>query len=126
MVTFTLIVVLCVAFHHRLGPQIEFCYPPFPGTNSSVDSVDLPAEWSFLPFMCLPDGAHSSQEEFIYFHLPPSEILGFDRTIFGLSCFRQIDAKELLTKNADVSLCRKLQFLYSNGYHYKIKSYHNL
>ena len=45
--------------------------------------------------MCLPDGAHASEEEFIYFHLPP--VPGWTQypqaTLFGLACFRQIDAK---------------------------------
>lgn len=66
--------VLLVAFHHRNGPQVEYCYPPIPSNthNSSVIiprdpslAVVLPDEWSFLPFMCLPDGAHASEEEFI-------------------------------------------------------------
>jgi hypothetical protein len=43
--------------------------------------------------MCLPDGAHSSSEEFIYFHLPPiPNAESFSGTTFGLACFRQIDA----------------------------------
>ncbi|KAJ3330060.1 hypothetical protein HDU76_006490, partial [Blyttiomyces sp. JEL0837] len=59
--------VLCVAFHHRNGPQVEYCTPQFPDmipagdrveADGSRPAVDLPDEWSFLPFLCLPDGAH--------------------------------------------------------------------
>ncbi|KAJ3008903.1 UNVERIFIED_CONTAM: late secretory pathway protein avl9 [Siphonaria sp. JEL0065] len=72
--------VLCVTFHHRNGPQVEYVTPPFPGREPLGDSfesdgsrtaIGLPDEWSFFPFLCLPDGAHASEEEFIYFHLPP-------------------------------------------------------
>lgn len=54
--------------------------------------------------MCLPDGAHSSTEEFIYFHLPPvPQLEEYSGTTFGLACFRQIDATTLLNKTADVT-----------------------
>ncbi|KAH6581903.1 hypothetical protein BASA61_008791 [Batrachochytrium salamandrivorans] len=106
--------VLCVAFHHRNGPMVEYAHPPFPSLAHSrriTDSTDtkmaveLPDEWSFMPFMCLPDGAHASTEEFIYFHLPPvpSWTKYPQSTLFGLACFRQIDAKDLLNKTADVT-----------------------
>ncbi|KAH9270273.1 hypothetical protein BASA83_007612 [Batrachochytrium salamandrivorans] len=98
--------VLCVAFHHRNGPMVEYAHPPFPSLAHSrriTDSTDtkmaveLPDEWSFMPFMCLPDGAHASTEEFIYFHLPPvpSWTKYPQSTLFGLACFRQIDAQDV-------------------------------
>lgn len=104
--------VMVVSFHHRNGPQVEYCIPPFPNTEPSTNtnSVTLPDEWSFMPFMCLPDGAHSAEEEFIYFHLPPVKCWpSYLQTLFGLACFRQIDAKvwivnqDLLNKPADVT-----------------------
>ncbi|KAI8899329.1 transport protein Avl9-domain-containing protein [Globomyces pollinis-pini] len=58
-----------------------------------------------MPFMCLPDGAHAAEEEFIYFHLPPipSWPAEYSNTLFGLACFRQIDSKDLLHRPADVT-----------------------
>jgi Transport protein Avl9 len=102
---------MVVSFHHRNGPQVEFCIPPFPkkpgedDAHSEGEGVTLPEEWSFMPFMCLPDGAHSSEEEFIYFHLPPVDgwAGAYQKTLFGLACFRQIDSKDLLNKTADVT-----------------------
>ena len=89
--------------------MVEYAYPPLPSTTAhsrrETDSTDtklaieLPEEWSFMPFMCLPDGAHASEEEFIYFHLPP--VPSWEKysksTLFGLACFRQIDANVNLT-----------------------------
>jgi hypothetical protein len=101
--------VLLVAFHHRNGPQVEYCFPPLPFQDpetNKVRCVPLPDEWAFMPFMCLPDGAHEHEEEFIYFHLPPVKDwahIHHKTTLFGLACFRQIDAKDLLVKNQDVT-----------------------
>ncbi|EGF77599.1 hypothetical protein BATDEDRAFT_91587 [Batrachochytrium dendrobatidis JAM81] len=55
--------------------------------------------------MCLPDGAHASEEEFIYFHLPPVPAWKKypQSTLFGLACFRQINAEDLVNKTADVT-----------------------
>ncbi|KAI8836576.1 AVL9/DENND6 domain-containing protein, partial [Chytridium lagenaria] len=52
--------VLCVGFHHRNGPQVEYVTPAIPsGDAYAVETpVSLPSEWAFLPFLCLPDGAH--------------------------------------------------------------------
>ncbi|KAI8622135.1 AVL9/DENND6 domain-containing protein, partial [Chytriomyces sp. MP71] len=57
------------------------------------------------PFLCLPDGAHASEEEFIYFHLPPVPgwTSDYKATVFGLACFRQIPVNELLHKTADLT-----------------------
>ncbi|KAI8588358.1 transport protein Avl9-domain-containing protein [Geranomyces variabilis] len=109
--------VLCVAFHHRNGPQVEFAYPPFPSMTAAETAADtpqregdksavaLPEEWSFLPFLCLPDGAHATDEEFIYFHLPPvSKWLQYPQsTLFGLACYRQMPATELINRTSDVT-----------------------
>ena len=101
---------MVVSFHHRNGPQVDYCFPPLPGstvTTNTDSGIDLPLEWSFMPFICLPDGAHSSTEEFIYYHLPKA----FDYNyLFGLACFRQIDSsvyfdlkQELVKKTADIT-----------------------
>ncbi|KAJ3412660.1 late secretory pathway protein avl9 [Chytridiales sp. JEL 0842] len=98
--------ILVVGFHHRNGPQIEYAQPALPTvTNADGSSAKLPPAWSFLPFFCLPDGAHASvDQEFIYFHLPPvPEWEGYTSTTFGLACFSQIPAEELLNKSDDVT-----------------------
>ncbi|KAI9008295.1 transport protein Avl9-domain-containing protein [Gaertneriomyces semiglobifer] len=106
----------------RNGPQVEYACPPFPSiphdeladsenirtSTSTVDAsnaIELPEEWAFLPFLCLPDGAHATEEEFIYFHLPPVPSWTHypQSTLFGLACYRQIAASELLTKSQDVT-----------------------
>ncbi|KAJ3388037.1 late secretory pathway protein avl9 [Lobulomyces angularis] len=117
--------VLLVAFHHRNGPQVEYAIPEFPAviekeevttkhtrtvsnsstTTNSLPAVNLPEEWSFMPFICLPDGAHATTEEFIYFHLPPVPYWDdiYQTTVFGLACYRQIPANELINKTADIT-----------------------
>ncbi|TPX42420.1 hypothetical protein SeMB42_g05127, partial [Synchytrium endobioticum] len=135
----TVLHVLLAQFHHKQGPKIEYVHPPFPSSSTvaAVDNAkvnhsphprendhghsaatpaptqppcDLPAEWSFLPFLCLPDGAHGADEDFIYFHLPPvPDWASADypqTTLFGLACFRQLDANELVVKTADVTRSR--------------------
>ncbi|KAJ3416688.1 late secretory pathway protein avl9 [Chytridiales sp. JEL 0842] len=72
--------------------------------DGSRPAIELPDQWSFLPFLCLPDGAHASEEEFIYFHLPPvPHWSNYNTTLFGLACFRQIPASELLIKTKDIT-----------------------
>jgi hypothetical protein len=116
--------VLCVQFHHRYGPQVEYAYPPLPPVTAKARSAtsspgvsgipattgtDLPDEWSFLPFLCLPDGAHLSDEEFIYFHLPPVRDPAWadgpysGQTLFGLACYNQIDINQLLNKTPEMT-----------------------
>ncbi|KAI9009166.1 transport protein Avl9-domain-containing protein [Hyaloraphidium curvatum] len=111
--------ILLVNFHHRAGPQVEFCHPPLPplkdhpeaagkeqlGTPESLSRLPLPPEWSDLPFFCLPDGAHLKEEEFTSFHLAPvAEWPAFSAsTTFGMACCRQIKASELVNKTADVT-----------------------
>jgi len=54
--------------------------------------VKLPTEWKEVPFFCLPDGAHKSEEDFVWFHLPPvTQWPEYANTsFFGISCYRQI------------------------------------
>jgi len=105
----TIIHVICVAFHHRNGPIIEYVYPPFPElTGESTDNevgVKLPTEWKELPFFCLPDGAHKNDEDFVWFHLPPvTQWPEYSKTsFFGISCYRQISSDQLINKTPDIT-----------------------
>ncbi|XP_004385377.1 late secretory pathway protein AVL9 homolog isoform X1 [Trichechus manatus latirostris] len=92
--------IVVVGFHHKKGCQVEFSYPPLiPGDGH--DSHTLPEEWKYLPFLALPDGAHNYQEDTVYFHLPPRN--GNGATVYGISCYRQIEAKALKVRQADVT-----------------------
>ncbi|GAB5590512.1 hypothetical protein Unana1_05412 [Umbelopsis nana] len=101
--------VLVVGFHHAYGPILEFCHPPLPQRDgkdpqTTLEKLELPEEWSFLPFLALPDGAHQQDEDFAYFHLPP--VAGWsvaETTLFGISCNRQIASKDLLVKSPEVT-----------------------
>ncbi|XP_037692955.1 late secretory pathway protein AVL9 homolog isoform X3 [Choloepus didactylus] len=80
--------------------KVEFSYPPLiPGDGH--DSHTLPEEWKYLPFLALPDGAHNYQEDTVFFHLPPRN--GNGTTVYGISCYRQIEAKTLKVRQADVT-----------------------
>ncbi|XP_032142723.1 late secretory pathway protein AVL9 homolog isoform X3 [Sapajus apella] len=92
--------IVVVGFHHKKGCQVEFSYPPLiPGDGH--DSHTLPEEWKYLPFLALPDGAHNYQEDTVFFHLPPRN--GYGATVYGISCYRQIEAKALKVRQADVT-----------------------
>uniref|UniRef100_A0A2I3LYU5 AVL9 cell migration associated n=1 Tax=Papio anubis TaxID=9555 RepID=A0A2I3LYU5_PAPAN len=83
-----------------LSFKVEFSYPPLiPGDGH--DSHTLPEEWKYLPFLALPDGAHNYQEDTVFFHLPPRN--GNGATVFGISCYRQIEAKALKVRQADIT-----------------------
>uniref|UniRef100_A0A2P2I3L7 Late secretory pathway protein AVL9 homolog n=1 Tax=Hirondellea gigas TaxID=1518452 RepID=A0A2P2I3L7_9CRUS len=91
--------VLVIGFHHKRGMQVEYCYPPLCDNDSS--SSDLPEQWRHLPSLCLPDGAHNYEADTIFFHLP--HLRDKDRTVFGVSCYRQIDAEKVANKTADIT-----------------------
>ncbi|XP_029416717.1 late secretory pathway protein AVL9 homolog isoform X3 [Nannospalax galili] len=92
--------IVVVGFHHKKGCQVEFSYPPLiPGEGH--DSHTLPEEWKYLPFLALPDGAHNYQEDTVFFHLPPRN--GNGATVYGISCYRQIEAKALKVRQADIT-----------------------
>ncbi|MCJ1278497.1 late secretory pathway protein avl9 [Puttea exsequens] len=92
-------IVCVVAFHHARGPEIESWFGVEDGSDPAADN-----DWSFLPFMALSDGAHTSTEDFSYFTLrrkatptnPPT-------SLFGISCTRQMDANQLRNRPADVT-----------------------
>ncbi|KAF9206914.1 late secretory pathway protein avl9 [Haplosporangium sp. Z 27] len=98
--------IIVVGFHHAHGPIVEYAFPPFPGQTERtvLTRLEVPEEWSLLPFLALPDGSHQSDEDFTYFHLPP--IKGREdttATLFGISCNRQILTKDLIVKTDDVT-----------------------
>ncbi|XP_038666349.1 late secretory pathway protein AVL9 homolog isoform X3 [Scyliorhinus canicula] len=84
--------IVVVGFHHKKGCQVEFSYPPLV-PEEGHDGHSLPEEWKYLPFLALPDGAHNYLEDTVYFHLPPRS--GNQKTVYGVSCYRQIEAKPL-------------------------------
>ncbi|XP_006124099.2 late secretory pathway protein AVL9 homolog isoform X2 [Pelodiscus sinensis] len=92
--------IVVVGFHHKKGCQVEFSYPPLI-LGEGHDSHSLPEEWKYLPFLALPDGAHNYQEDTVFFHLPPR--CGDRATVYGVSCYRQIEAKALKVRQADVT-----------------------
>ncbi|KAJ5676974.1 uncharacterized protein N7477_002607 [Penicillium maclennaniae] len=91
-------IVLVIDFHHARGPEIEHCIAD-EGTNPATEN-----DWSLLPFMALSDGAHLSTEEFSYFTLRRKETsTDLATSLFGISCSRQLDAKLLVNRPADVT-----------------------
>ncbi|XP_041478563.1 late secretory pathway protein AVL9 homolog [Lytechinus variegatus] len=92
--------VVVVGFHHKRGCQVDFSYPPLV-EGSAEESHEVPSEWKHLPFLALPDGAHNFEEDTIFFHLPGRGEC--KSTIYGVSCYRQIKAQDLLSKTADMT-----------------------
>jgi hypothetical protein len=81
---------------HR-GPEVE----SWVGVQ---DGEAYEKEWPLLPFLALADGAHSVIEEFSYFTLREEATDDKPTTsLFGISCTRQIDARELINRPEDVT-----------------------
>lgn len=121
--------IMVVGFHHKKGCQLEYVYPndtriarlSEESSDSSSDLYKLPKKWKHLPSLALPDGSHNYDTDYIYFHLEDDEvptkpadkptsasnqtqpILKPNRTVFGVSCYRQINASEMLIKDVDVT-----------------------
>ncbi|XP_071537401.1 late secretory pathway protein AVL9 homolog isoform X4 [Panulirus ornatus] len=89
--------VIVVGFHHKKGMQVEYAYPSLSGG----DGCELPDLWRHLPSLCLPDGAHNHEADTVFFHLP--HLTKTDQTVFGVSCYRQIDAEKVTNKSADIT-----------------------
>lgn len=98
--------IVVVGFHHQRGSEVEFLYPPL-GKQRNSQSLILPSEWRFLPFLALPDGAHNCEQDTTFFHLPSLSTADIGQnpqsTVFGISCYRQIDSKDLKIKSEDVT-----------------------
>ena len=87
--------VLLVGFHHKKGCQVEYAYPPLPTATTAKDDdegwwPELPAQWKHIPSLALPDGSHHYVSDTSFFHLPALD--NPRKTIFGISCYRQIEA----------------------------------
>ncbi|WKY00148.1 hypothetical protein Q1695_014760 [Nippostrongylus brasiliensis] len=89
--------VVVVGFHHKKGCQVEFSYPKLDGNGEG----GLPEEWIHLPSLALPDGAHNTTDDVIFFVLPSRE--NPQEAVFGISCYRQISAKDLVARTDDVT-----------------------
>ncbi|PAV83047.1 hypothetical protein WR25_02581 [Diploscapter pachys] len=89
--------VVVVGFHHKKGCQVEYSYPQLTGSGEG----GLPDAWTNLPSLAMPDGAHNTEDDIIYFVLPAND--DSNSTVFGISCYRQIAADKLLSKSEDVT-----------------------
>ncbi|KHN79040.1 Late secretory pathway protein AVL9 -like protein [Toxocara canis] len=88
--------VAVVGFHHKKGCQVEFSYP-----SMSDATGEVPSAWQNLPSLALPDGAHNVDQDVIYFLLPSLE--NANQAVFGISCYRQMSAQDLVNKSTDVT-----------------------
>ena len=94
--------VLVVGFHHKKGCQVEYSYPPLDSApDADPRSSELPAQWKHLPSLALPDGSHKYDSDTSFFHLPALD--DPRKTVFGISCYRQIDADKLVNRTADIT-----------------------
>ena len=55
----------------------------------------------YLFQLALPDGSHNFQEDTAYFHLPALD--NPRKTVFGISCFRQISTEQIVNKTDDIT-----------------------
>lgn len=126
-----IIYIMVIGFHHKFGCQLEFVYPEnklikknskSANGGSDSDLFTLPKKWAHLPSLALPDGSHNYNSDYIYFHLEDEDNDGEatnqvmsdankkkaikkkpNRTLFGVSCYRQINASEMLNKDSHVT-----------------------
>ncbi|KAH0333882.1 hypothetical protein KCU81_g9667, partial [Aureobasidium melanogenum] len=89
-------IVAVVDFHHQRGPEVERWVGVDQGYDPAIDN-----DWQLLPFLALSDGAHAATEDFSYFTLVLKSTP--ERSLFGISCTRQLDSRELLHRPADVT-----------------------
>ncbi|XP_066588489.1 late secretory pathway protein AVL9 homolog isoform X2 [Prorops nasuta] len=89
--------VIVVGFHHKKGCQVEYSFPPLVPDSPN----ECPLGWKYLPTLALPDGSHNYDEDTVYFHLP--SLNDPKRTIFGISCFRQIPVEKIKNRTADIT-----------------------
>lgn len=92
--------VVVIGFHHKKGCQVDYAYPPFQ-TGDAIDNTECPEEWKQLPSLALPDGSHNYEKDTTYFHMPSRD--NPSKTVYGISCYRQINAESLLNRSSDVT-----------------------
>jgi hypothetical protein len=116
-----------IEFVHPIDDRIQKIEGDETISNSSINDpaqfvqsnelYRLPKKWRYLSSLALPDGSHNYETDFIYFHLENDSYtakssssmsetkhkLDPNRTLFGVSCYRQINASELLTKDSEVT-----------------------
>jgi hypothetical protein len=83
--------ILLVDFHHKKGPIVEYSYPALPDATQTAPK--LPAAWSHLPSLALPDALHNQQNDTTFFTLPA--LTDPQKLWFGVSCAQQINSAEL-------------------------------
>lgn len=66
---------------------MEYSYPPLLPNAPN----ECPVGWKYLPTLALPDGSHNFENDTAYFHL--SSLTDPKKTVFGISCYRQIPAE---------------------------------
>lgn len=122
-----IIYIMVIGFHHKLGCQLEFVYPENKLIKRNAIATDsdlytLPKRWAHLPSLALPDGSHNYNSDYIYFHLEDEDAVieeevvetiqsdkkkpakkKANRTLFGISCYRQINASEMIKKESNVT-----------------------
>jgi Transport protein Avl9 len=76
-----------VGFHHKVGSQVEFVYPPL---SEDIEG-NLSGEFiKQIPELALPDGSHATEGGYVNFILRDKK-----NTYHCVSCYRQISASEL-------------------------------
>ncbi|XP_074094307.1 late secretory pathway protein AVL9 homolog isoform X1 [Cotesia typhae] len=89
--------VIVIGFHHKKGCQVEYSFPPL--VHGAPN--ECPLGWKYLPTLALPDGSHNYDEDTVYFHLP--SITDPKKTVYGVSCFRQIPVEKLKNRTSDMT-----------------------
>ncbi|XP_013113220.1 late secretory pathway protein AVL9 homolog [Stomoxys calcitrans] len=91
--------ILVIGFHHKLGCQVEFSYPPL--VQGSSGKNECPSGWKYLSTLALPDGSHNFVEDTVFFNLP--SLTDPTESVYGVSCYRQIPVEKLKIRTADVT-----------------------
>lgn len=93
--------ILVVDFHHQKGATVSFLHPSLSSSPTDSLTSQLPLSWRHIPYIALPDGCHNYTQGTVYFTLPSLEVS--TGAIYGVACFRQLEAKELQSKDVDVT-----------------------
>ena len=63
--------VISCYFNFALNFQVEFCYPPIDFKDPLADvkegEIFIPRQWSALPYLAMPDGAHNYEDGWFVF-----------------------------------------------------------